>query len=147
MCAEHTAQLSTKPSVQVQPLMDTDTHSDSRVKILIKWRYHNTFTCKTTSPAATLSNVMRGLIYDCDVLQALLYVFVNCDAGAEVTQVFCVCICFAAAIIVSCCTEHRGIFFPWRPVRKCLFPCCCLAFPWRPIGMRSLVAAVCKNRK
>ncbi|MEQ2239427.1 hypothetical protein ILYODFUR_004368 [Ilyodon furcidens] len=24
---------------------------------------------------------------------------------------------------------------------------CCLAFPWRPIGMRSLVAAACKNRK
>lgn len=45
---------------------------------------------------------------------------------------------------VAPCTRA---FFPWRPVRKCLFPCCCLAFPWRPIGMRSLVAAVCKNRK
>lgn len=46
---------------------------------------------------------------------------------------------------VALCTRA---FFPWRPVRKCLFPsCCCLAFPWRPIGMRSLVAAVCKNRK
>lgn len=45
---------------------------------------------------------------------------------------------------VAPCTRA---FFPWRPVRKCLFPCCCLAFLWRPIGMRSLVAAVCKNRK
>lgn len=43
---------------------------------------------------------------------------------------------------------HRGLSLsPQRPVEKCLFPCCCLAFLWRPIGMRSLVAAVCKNRK
>ena len=58
--------------------------------------------------------------------------------------------CSAAAVIASCCTVHQGFFFfffPWRPARKCLFPRCCLAFPWRPIGMRSLVAAVCKNRK
>ena len=45
---------------------------------------------------------------------------------------------------VALCTRA---FFPRRPGRKCLFPCCCLAFPWRPIGMRCLVAAVCKNRK
>ena len=45
---------------------------------------------------------------------------------------------------VALCTRA---FFPWRPVRKCLFLCCCLALLWRPIGMRSLVAAVCKNRK
>lgn len=43
---------------------------------------------------------------------------------------------------------RRGVsLFPQRPVEKCLFLCCCLAFLWRPIGMRSLVAAVCKNRK
>lgn len=43
---------------------------------------------------------------------------------------------------------HRGVaLFPQRPVEKRFFPCCCLAFLWRPIGMRSLVAAVCKNRK
>lgn len=43
---------------------------------------------------------------------------------------------------------HRGAsLFPQRLVEERLFPCCCLAFLWRPIGMRSLVAAVCKNRK
>lgn len=37
----------------------------------------------------------------------LLYVFINREAGAEVTQVFFV---FAAANIASCCTVHQGIF-------------------------------------
>lgn len=47
-------------------------------------------------------------------------------------------------LLLHCAPGH---IFPQRPGRKCLFPCCCLAFPWRPIGMRCLVAAVCKNRK
>lgn len=70
--------------------------------------------------------------------------FVKCDAGAEMTQVFTVRCCCHHCLPVALCTRA---YFPRRPVRKCLFPCCCLAFPWRPIGMRSLVAAVCKNRK
>lgn len=57
------------------------------------------------------------------------------------------------AYILGCCHHYLllhctlGAFFPKTPVGKCLFPCCGLVFPWRPIGMHSLVAAACKNRK
>lgn len=139
-CREHTPQLCTQPSVQVQALMDADSHRGSRGKILIKWRYHNTRhqPCRTTFTC----NQVMDLWLCCIAGQALLYVFV----GAEVTQV---CGAYMLYRCHRCLLLHRapGHFVPWRPVRKCLFLCCCLAFPWRPIGMRSLVAAVCKNRK
>lgn len=47
------------------------------------------------------------MIYESCILLPGLYVFLNCEAGGEVTQVFSV---FAAANIASCCTVHQGIF-------------------------------------
>lgn len=50
---------------------------------------------------------------------------------------------------LCCLLLHCSVayFFHGDQRGECLFPRCCLVFPWRPIGMRSLVAAVCKNRK
>lgn len=48
-------------------------------------------------------------------------------------------------LLLHCAPGH--FLFPWRHVRKCLFLRRCLALLWRPIGMPSLVAAACKNRK
>lgn len=63
----------------------------AELKCLIEPRQHNTFTCTATRPTAPFSDVLGWLIYDSSILAPLRYVFVNREAGAEVTQVLSVC--------------------------------------------------------
>lgn len=139
---EHTPQ----PSTAISPRLSSNGHRHSAaLKILIKWR------CITHSLAKPLALQQHFQMESGDWFMTVVHRGTLCfrkvrsqrsDPGA-----LCVCMYFIDAIIASCCIVLQGFFFPHRPVQKCLFLRCCLAFPGRPIVMRSLVAAVCKNRK